>query len=224
MKPKYTNKEFEEATSTTELPCECYQCSNTFLKIKKHITFELKHNVGECKFCSQQCLSNFKNKKISVNCSNCSKTFKKNKHRMKLSLNHFCSRSCSATYNNIHKTYGTRRSKLECWLEQQLTALYPTIHFDFNKKTIIKSELDIYIPSLSLAFELNGIFHYEPIFGIKKLNQTQNNDISKSKACFDAKVDLCIIDVSSQNYFKEPSSIKFLDIIRKIIDDRLLTS
>ena len=35
----------------------------------------------------------------------------------------------------------------------------------------INSELDVYVPSLNLAFELNGIFHYEPIYGEKKLNQ-----------------------------------------------------
>jgi len=43
--------------------------------------------------------------------------------------------------------------------------LYPDLVIHFNKKDAINSELDIYIPSLKLAFELNGIFHYEPIFG-----------------------------------------------------------
>jgi hypothetical protein len=127
-------------------------------------------------------------------------------------------------YNNKHKTTGNRRSKLEIYLEQQLTLLYPNIAIDFNNKSVIGSELDIYIPSLNLAFELNGIFHYEPIFGVNKLDQIRNNDISKSKACFDAKIDLCIIDTSNQINFKISTSKPYLDIITKIIDERLLIS
>ena len=105
-----------------------------------------------------------------------------------------------------------------------MTQLYPSIHIDFNQKKAINSELDIYIPSLNIAFELNGIFHYEPIYGTNKLRQIQENDISKSKACHEAKIDLCIIDTSTQKYFKESTSQKYLDIINNIIKERLLTS
>jgi hypothetical protein len=69
---------------------------------------------------------------------------------------------------------------------------------------------------------LNGIFHYEPIYGVNKLDKIQSNDISKSKACFDAKIDLCIIDTSTQSYFKESTSQKYLNIIINIINERLL--
>ena len=87
-----------------------------------------------------------------------------------MTKNNFCSRSCSATFNNKNKTYGTRRSKLEVFLEKELIKLYPDLLFHFNRKDTINSELDIYIPSLKLAFELNGIFHYEPIYGDNKLS------------------------------------------------------
>ena len=143
---------------------------------------------------------------------------------MKRSKNNFCSLSCSTTFNNKNKTTGTRRSKLEIWLESKLPILYPDIEFHFNKKDAIGSELDIYIPSLSLAFELNGIFHYEPIYGSKKLGQIQENDISKSKACHDAQIDLCIIDTSGLTYFKPDNAQKYLVIIDNVIKERLLTS
>ena len=103
------------------------------------------------------------------------------------------------------------------WLEQKLTILHPTLEFHFNKTDAINAELDIYIPSLKLAFELNGIFHYEPIFGKEKLKLSQNNDQRKFQACLEKNIELCVIDTSHQKYFKEQSSQKFLDIIKQTI-------
>ena len=114
--------------------------------------------------------------------------------------------SCAGTYNNTHKTHGTRRSKLEVWIEEQLTKLYPNLEIHFNQKDTINSELDIYIPSMKIAFELNGIFHYEPIFGEDQLNKIQNNDHRKFAACHEAGISLCVIDTSGQKYFKPKSS------------------
>jgi hypothetical protein len=81
--------------------------------------------------------------------------------------------------------------------------------------------LDIYLPSLKLAFELNGIFHYEPIYGTEKLNQIQNNDNKKFKLCYKNEISLCIIDVSQQKYFKAQTSKKYLNIITTIINQNL---
>jgi len=92
-------------------------------------------------------------------------------NQFKKTNNHFCSRSCAATYNNTHKNTGTKISKLEIWLQTKLTEQYPNLEIHYNRKDTINSELDIYIPSLKLAFELNGIFHYEPIYAEDKLNQ-----------------------------------------------------
>jgi hypothetical protein len=133
--------------------------------------------------------------------------------------NHFCSKSCAATYNNLHKKHGTRVSKLEKWLSEQLTILYPALEIHYNRKDAIGSELDIYIPSLKLAFELNGIYHYEPIHGQGKLDQIQNNDHRKFAACQEHGIGLCIIDTSSFDYFKPGRAKKFLDIIVKLIDE-----
>lgn len=84
--------------------------------------------------------------------------------------------------------------------------------------------MDIYIPSLKLAFELNGIFHYEPIFGGKALERSQNNDHRKYQACLEQGIELCIIDVSKQKYFKEQTSVQFLEIIQKIISLKISPS
>lgn len=225
MKPLYSEKEYKETKSTDKLPCECYQCGNTFHKVKKEITYELKHNRGLIKFCSRNCYNLNQNTQKKVNCTNCGVDFNKSLKEIKKnkSGNHYCSNSCNATYCNKNKKYGTRRSKLEQWLEEQLILNYPKLEIHFNRKDAIGSELDIYFPSLNVAFELNGIFHYEPIFGVDKLHKIQENDISKSKACFDAKIDLCIIDTSAQKYVKPKTSQKYLDIIINILDERMVS-
>lgn len=133
----------------------------------------------------------------------------------------FCNKSCSARYSNAHKTTGTRRSKLEKWIELELKKRYPTLEIHFNKNEAISAELDIYIPSLKLAVELNGIFHYEPIFSEEKLEKIQNNDQRKLQACAERGISFCVIDTSSQKIFKEKTSLRFLEIITTLIDGKL---
>lgn len=222
MIPIYSDLLFTISKSNDLLPLECKNCSITFYKRKELIKRFLNKTTHKTfDYCNISCQKEFQGGFKILPCKTCNKEFKKCNYEIKKSKNHFCSQSCSATYNNKNKTHGTRRSKLEAWLEEQLTTLYPNLEFHFNQKTAINSELDIYIPSLNLAFELNGIFHYEPIYGTNKLQQIQENDISKSKACHEAKIDLCTIDTSGQKYFKESTSKKYLDIIINIIKERL---
>lgn len=101
---------------------------------------------------------------------------------------------------------------------------YPNEEILFNDKTAINSELDIYFPRLKLAFELNGIFHYEPIYGKEKLRQIQNNDQRKFFLCQQKGISLCVIDASKENYFKVERSKKYLDIIIDIFKSTRLDS
>ena len=228
MKPLFTEEEYNKTKSTDTLLCECLLCNKSFGVVKKLITYELKHNRNRHIYCSDECY--YLSRKTSLlndsPCSNCGCSFERNPSQIGKSKsgNLFCSKSCAATFNNKNKTHGNRRSKLEVWLEEQITNLYPNILINFNKKDTIGSELDIFIPSLNLAFELNGIFHYEPIYGVDKLNQIKENDKSKTKICHDLKIDLCIIDISQQKYFTSSTSQKYLDIITNIINERLLIS
>ena len=133
----------------------------------------------------------------------------------------FCSQSCGAIYNNSHKTTGTRRSKLEVFIEDNLTLIFPNLEIHFNRRDTINGELDIYIPSLKLAFELNGIFHYEPIFSEKKLKGVQNNDQRKFQACLERGIELCVIDTHNVKYHKKERDKKFLDIIKNLIEVKI---
>ena len=224
MIPLYTIEQFAKAKSRDILPLQCKICHGTFYVKKNRIQGGMKGNVTntyDC--CSFKCAQLGKITKRKTSCKQCGKDFFKTPCQIKRTKNDFCSQSCACLYNNSHKTTGTRRSKLECWIEKQLDEKYPDIDIDYNKTNAINAELDIYIPSLKLAFEMNGIFHYEPIYSENKLDKTRTNDRRKFQACLDKKIELCVIDTSSQTYFKEKSSTKFLRIITNIIDDKLVS-
>lgn len=218
----FTQLQYDQANNTDLLPLQCEQCNQTFYINKSLINrAENPKNTVKFKFCSRQCVIINKNKKVQIQCTNCNKIFEKSPSAIK-SVNQFCGSSCSASYNNKHKTTGTRRSKLESWIESQLIQKYPNLKFVFNGKEAINSELDIYLPELNLAFELNGIFHYEPIYGQDKLNQIQNNDGRKFQACLEKQIELCILDTSQLKYFKKSNIIPYFDIISKIIENKLI--
>lgn len=203
-------------------------CSNCKKIYSPKSPYDAERSVfaGKNIFCSRECMRQFhKFKPIYVEhiCAQCGKKFTSHKTRDKrrVSDRRFCSKSCFAYYNNAHRTCGSHRSKLEIWIEAQLSNLYPTLKILYNDKSAIKAELDIYIPSLKLAFELNGIFHYEPIHGQKKLDRTIETDSKKFLLCHQNNISLCVIDTSHQRYFTEKSSHQFLEIITKIINNNI---
>jgi len=223
MKKLFTEEEFNNSKSKDLLPLQCYYCEKEYYITKSLINTEIKLQRGRCKYCSQKCHMNANHpiKKQKVNCLYCNKKFiKTNTEVLKTKNKNFCSKSCAATYNNTHKQTGTRISKLEIWLQEQLSIQYPNLEIHYNRKDAINSELDIYIPELELAFELNGIFHYEPIYGAEKLQQIQNNDDRKFQACLEKGISLCIIDTSSLKYFKLKNIEKYKNIIFSIIEKK----
>jgi hypothetical protein len=229
----FSEEEFEKARGKELLKCSCSNCNKIHYLSKTAINCLRRksrvHNREMYYSCSRECAAELSLKARGfekviaklVTCGNCHKEFYKLPKDIKKTKNNFCSQSCSATYHNTHKTKGYRRSKLEFWLEGRLSKLYPNLNILYCNKNIINSELDIYIPSLKLAFELNGIFHYEPIFGIEKLKQIKNNDNRKFQACLEKGIELCIIDTSNQSYFKEKTSQKYLDIITNVLNLKL---
>jgi hypothetical protein len=200
----------------------CTHCGVVFLRTKSNACHTIQS--GGNHFCSRKCRAKHNVKLVETKCGHCNKSIitqpciiKRNQNNMV-----FCSHKCATTYYNIKRCRkGGMRSKLEHYIEQQLTILYPNLHILYNDRTTVGSELDVYIPSLQLAFELNGIFHYEPIFGKNSLDKTQNKDKQKFQACIEHSIDLCVIDSSQHTYVTPKTSQKYLDIIITIINDRL---
>src|ERR1017187_3351472 len=204
-----TQEKFLNLTDRSNVEMKCDNCSKNFVTKKKNLFNKLSRKESILSTfsrkicCSHKCNGRLRDKHIDTICTNCGKNIIKSFTEFKKNTNHFCSRHCSGKWNNAHKTTGSRRSKLEIYLEKQLPILHPNLVFKFNDRTEILAELDIYIPELKLAFELNGIFHYEPIYGLDKLTSTQRNDKQKIIRCYEKGIELCIIDTSKQKYFKE---------------------
>ena len=204
--------------NTIKLTCEF--CKKEFLRSKKMYRHnQIKHNWRSV--CSRDCGYKLSVVSQSVECKNCKSIFVKKRAQTIKIPNHFCCQSCAAIYNNARRKTGTRISKLEVYLAHELSVIYPEINFHFAQRDAINGELDIYLPDFKLAFELNGIFHYEPIFGKEKLDQIQNNDQRKFQACLERGIELVILDVSGMKHFSPKRALLYLKIIQQIIDSKL---
>ena len=165
----------------------------------------------------------YKNKKVYVTCKNCSIVFLKSYNEAKRYGNNYCTRSCAAIYNNKYRTHGGNVSKLEVYLQKELIvqnnkgSYIFKLLFEFNNRLICNGyELDIYIPTLKLAFEINGIFHYKPIFGQDKLDNIIRKDVLKNTMCKENGITLITIKDTSHKF-----SAKYGDVIFKIIDQHI---
>lgn len=230
MKPLYTPEEFALATTSQSLNLRCIHCDNVFSRKKSDISHALKRGY-EVNYCSAPC----KTAHISIKCKcdECGKELIQLPSVHKLYTHHFCSRRCNGLYRFKHGAFtnslgenriGKCRSKLEKWIELQIGLIYPDLEVHYNRNDAINSELDIFIPSLRLAIELNGAYHYEPIYGPDKLSKVQNNDARKMQACLERNIEFCSIDASelgSFDYFKEKRGQKYLDIIKHVINQKI---
>lgn len=222
MTKLFTDEDFKKAKYNQLLPLQCKNCNRTFYLAKRRIQGGIKAKTkSTCDFCCIICGIRYLKPKNEVPCKTCGKMVHRSKAFTKRAKNTFCSKRCCGTYTASHKTNGTKVSKLEKWIANKLTSLYPNLDFHFNRTDTIRQELDICIPSIKLAFELNGIFHYEPIFGGKRLKRTQDVEKMKFQNCIEKGIELCIIDTSKQKYFKENTSFVYLEIIKKIIDQKI---
>lgn len=194
----------------------CLQCAKEFKVPHKTIKYAEKMGIVKGRFCSILCgsLYNHKDGSREINCAQCFKSCIKQVSELKKSKNgnSFCGQSCAATYNNTHKTTGYRRSKLENYIEEKLRSEYPSLTIITNDKLLVNSELDFYFPQINLALEVNGIFHYKPIYGEDKLKRIQENDATKLKLCEEKRVKLIVFEDTTKNFNKDRAEERWEEI------------
>lgn len=225
MKILLSDEEFNLCKTNDMIPIECECCGKRFTVRKHYVVDSLnRHDGNYYRYCCHKCRNISEGKRIETVCAHCGKTIYKTLREYSKSSNHFCNSSCAASYNNMHKKSGCRRSKLEVYIETRLKDEYPEMEILFNDKSIIDSELDIYIPSLRIGFELNGIIHYKPIYGVEKYDRVVSNDEAKKRLCESNEIALHVIDTSGQKRFNEHTSIKYFDYIRDTIEMEMGTA
>lgn len=147
-------------------------------------------------------------------CAQCGKTVVKQISWLKKNEYNFCSKSCSATFQNVNSRLGkSRKSKAEDYLAELIRADFPDIAIEQNTRAILPSglEIDLYLPSLRLALELNGPLHYFPLYGQEKLNVIQEKDKKKQIEAQAAGCKLYIIDISRIKYWPETKAFLNLE-------------
>lgn len=191
---------------------------------KKTISANKPINEKNCNICNQPFISKFNKKhcdlcwnnrknKYFKRCNNCGTDYLANKSNSK-----FCSGSCRSIklklHLNAHTRSGLSRSSVEKIMEERLLSDFNNINFLFNDIDTIGSELDIFIKDFKIAIELNGIFHYKPIYGHKTLDRIQKNDTKKRLLCEENGIKLYSINIGQKR-----ASKKNLEIIYNQIKD-----
>lgn len=208
---------FDALRNIDEIQLRCSVCHKNYKRLKRNILRRYNTFNTYPMFCSDKCRASTQSKEIEVTCLTCDTSFYKKNSQVKKTDKHFCSNSCRATYFNINKSTGFNRSKIEFYLEEKLKEDFKNLNILFSNRTVIGKELDIYIPDLNLAFEIQGIFHYQPIFGQEKLEQTVRSDKQKLELCKEKGINLYQIDISSQQKFTTEDSEKYYKTIKNII-------
>jgi hypothetical protein len=151
-------------------------------------------------YCSKECKV-LSAKQYRLTCKNCNMLYRATRDSSK-----FCSRSCRSInlklHTHAHNKSGLSRSKIELFVEQRLINEFSHLNIIFNDKETIGAEIDIYIPSLKLGFELNGVYHYIPIHGENVLNNIQKRDKQKNNECAIRGIKLITIDLGNCGFTK----------------------
>lgn len=121
---------------------------------------------------------------------------------------------------------GKNRSYLEKFISDNLPSRYPELEFLFNRWDIIGGdELDIYVPALKLAIELNGRFHYENVLnnaeGRIRLERAIKTDLRKRNKCRERGITLYEIDTRSMTTYSIKKASYFLNMVSDLIEARL---
>ena len=169
-------------------------------------------------YCSDACRKQSR-RRFAQTCCHCEKSYFAENRTSK-----FCSHACRSIKLQLHKyahvRSGLSRSKIEHYVENRLNEDFPSIEFSYNDKNVLGLELDIYSPSLNLAFELNGVFHYLPIHGEDVLRKIQTRDALRVEKCAAMNIELHSIDLGNEGFTKQ-HAVRIYQLVHDIIQSKL---
>lgn len=124
----------------------------------------------------------------------------------------YCSGTCRNSVNNL--VIRGVRSKAEEALSIALTELgVPFLEND--RKVLGGKELDFYLPSLNLAIEWNGVYHFKNVRGADKLKKIQDSDKAKILLCKAKGIRLIVVeDLTSSKTFINHTISRLIEEIR----------
>lgn len=105
-------------------------------------------------------------------------------------------------------------SKLELYLRKELAKTYPVEFHKTNLTTDDRLEVDLYIPALKLAIEIDGISHFEPIWGEERLRKHQAADTKKASLLLSSGYNILRV----KQLTKTLSDKKKRDTLKAILD------
>jgi len=216
--------EFNILKGNDPVPLVCIACYKPFTQKKQLIcrAIEQYSNVG---YCSRRCCNADKSTLVQINCEECNKKILKYPSQIIKNKHCFCSYTCAAKFRNKNKTTGCRRSKLEAFLEAEIKSRYPSLNMVCNEVHLLGGlELDFYFPDLKLGIELNGITHYEPIYGIDRLTRSKDSDKRKMILCYEKGIELAVIDTSSAKNMTVKNGEKFWNEVNNILSPLIKTA
>jgi len=199
----------------TTYKVKCSYCEKTFNRPIKDKTHGAKNE-----FCDHNCQSRFREATAytELDCNQCGKSFRKAKRH--IGKNNFCSQSCAASFNNKLKRK-SRRSKCEKMLFKLISDKFTNLTILANDKTMLDGlEIDIAIPELSLGIEWNGIVHFKPIYGLKKLSNVQKQDQKKQKLAKKKKINLIVVPDLVSTKKKVNDAFKYIEPIIQMLKNQ----
>lgn len=216
-----TSQEYSKLTSKNMVPGLCLLCGKPYRRKKEILEKSLK-KYGKAGYCSRMCSNKSKINYVFLPCEECGKVSQKRAYDVKHNKHIFCSYGCHAKFKNRNKKHGTKRSAIEKYIETMIRSTFPALNTTCNDTTLLEGlEMDFYFPSLKLAIELNGITHYEPIYGEDRLTRSKDSDKRKMLSCYEKGIELAVIDVSAAKYltkrWKEIYWNEICCILKKII-------
>lgn len=189
-----------------KFPFICQECNEVFHLAWKTVRDARRGYRSGGRLINTKNCSRCKRNSRMVECQRCGARFHKTAGDILRRPNHFCNHSCAASYNNRKREYRPR-SRAEDFLEGILTRAGHYV--ECNRRDILPSglEIDIFVPRIELAVELNGPVHYKPIYGADRLMQARRNDAIKHKEAVAAGLDFHTINVSQSRFEQTRTAI-----------------